>query len=119
MKATGAPPAKTAADSVGQLRAAGQDPLDPPSVAGWPAGASWLGTSTTLARWNLAAALVGQLPPDAPFRRVPPDRRADALGYPDGFSEATTKAIATLEANPEHVDAALALALAAPETAFA
>ena len=36
------------------LRAAGQLPLHPPNVAGWPKGTTWFGASTVVARYDLA-----------------------------------------------------------------
>jgi hypothetical protein len=36
----------------------GQTLFDPPNVAGWPGGRTWLGTSTWFARVNAAAALM-------------------------------------------------------------
>jgi uncharacterized protein (DUF1800 family) len=42
----------------------GQVPLRPPSVAGWPAGAAWLNTSSLQVRLRLAAALAAQAGPE-------------------------------------------------------
>jgi len=39
-------------------RQMGQTLFDPPNVAGWPGGRTWLGTSTWFARVNAAAALM-------------------------------------------------------------
>jgi uncharacterized protein (DUF1800 family) len=39
-------------------RAMGQTLFNPPNVAGWPGGETWLGTSTWFARVNAAAALI-------------------------------------------------------------
>ncbi len=39
-------------------RTMGQTLFDPPNVAGWPGGRTWLGTSTWFARVNSAAALL-------------------------------------------------------------
>ncbi len=43
---------------VGAMRTMGQTLFDPPNVAGWPGGRTWLGTSTWFARVNGAAQLV-------------------------------------------------------------
>jgi uncharacterized protein (DUF1800 family) len=43
---------------VGASRQMGQVLFDPPNVAGWPGGRTWLGTSTWFARVNFAAALM-------------------------------------------------------------
>jgi uncharacterized protein (DUF1800 family) len=44
-------------DLVGVLRLLGQEILNPPNVAGWPGGVSWINPSTLLTRWNFAARL--------------------------------------------------------------
>jgi uncharacterized protein (DUF1800 family) len=44
-------------DLVAVLRLLGQEILNPPNVAGWPGGASWINPSTLLTRWNFAARL--------------------------------------------------------------
>jgi len=41
----------------GSLGSMGQTPLEPPNVAGWPGGASWLNSSTLFARLNLLNSL--------------------------------------------------------------
>jgi uncharacterized protein (DUF1800 family) len=43
---------------VAAMRSMGQVLLDPPNVAGWPGGRTWLGTSTWFARVNTAAKLM-------------------------------------------------------------
>ena len=43
---------------VGAMRVMGQTLFDPPNVAGWPGGRTWLGTSTWFARVNGAAQLM-------------------------------------------------------------
>lgn len=42
-----------------QLAGMGQNPFDPPNVAGWAGGEEWINTSTLLQRYNLAGALLG------------------------------------------------------------
>jgi uncharacterized protein (DUF1800 family) len=44
-------------DLIPILRALGQEILNPPNVAGWPGGMSWINPSTLLSRWNFAARL--------------------------------------------------------------
>ena len=39
------------------LRAAGQLPMLPPNVAGWPGGPAWFASATVVSRANLAAAV--------------------------------------------------------------
>ena len=43
----------------GFLRQMGQIPFEPPNVAGWPGGASWLNSSTLFARFNFLNAVTG------------------------------------------------------------
>jgi uncharacterized protein (DUF1800 family) len=60
-------PAQFGADQRRTLRQGldglGQVPLRPPSVAGWPAGAAWLNTSSLQVRIRLAGALAAQAGP--------------------------------------------------------
>jgi hypothetical protein len=44
-------------DLIPVLRVLGQEVLNPPNVAGWPGGVSWINPSTLLSRWNFAARL--------------------------------------------------------------
>jgi uncharacterized protein (DUF1800 family) len=102
------------------LRAAGQLPLYPPNVAGWPSGTTWFGASTVVARYDLAAAIVKNVPDGNPAlaaaRSFDLDALADALGHPEGFATATQSAFAPLKGDPEGV---LALALCSPELSLA
>jgi uncharacterized protein (DUF1800 family) len=43
----------------GALGEMGQIPFEPPNVAGWPGGASWLNSATVFSRLNLINALTG------------------------------------------------------------
>ncbi|MCG8616314.1 MAG: DUF1800 domain-containing protein, partial [Desulfobacterales bacterium] len=45
------------------LRMMGQEPLNPPNVAGWPGGRTWINTSTLFIRQNLATYLITGKPP--------------------------------------------------------
>lgn len=98
------------------LRAAGQLPMMPPNVAGWPTGAAWFGASTVVARCNFANEIATTTPAGAPARAAAAsfdlDALADALGHPDGFGNATRDALATVRSDPRAV---LAGALASPE----
>ncbi|HZP57968.1 MAG TPA: DUF1800 domain-containing protein [Dehalococcoidia bacterium] len=78
--------AQVARGLAGGTRQMGQTPFDPPNVAGWPGGRTWLGTSTWFARVNYAAALVNAAPSlDAIFAPPPASaeeavtRAADAI----------------------------------------
>ncbi|HEV3226564.1 MAG TPA: DUF1800 family protein, partial [Acidimicrobiales bacterium] len=45
-----------------RLRAAGQVPMMPPNVAGWPGGAAWFGASTVVARFGMASSIAASTP---------------------------------------------------------
>lgn len=102
------------------LRTAGQVPMAPPNVAGWPGGAAWFGSSTVVARANLAAAVADAAPHDN-AARVAADgddltRLATALGLPDpSFGAASSAALAHAKAGVQR----LALALCTPEFVLA
>jgi uncharacterized protein (DUF1800 family) len=98
------------------LRAAGQVPMVPPSVAGWPLGSAWLGASTMVARYNMATALAASTPTGNPALMAATafdvDALADSVARPEGFGGATAAALAQVRADPRAV---LTLALASPE----
>ena len=117
MRMTGAPfPQGDLQRRFGQLLdAAGQMPMKPPNVAGWPGGAAWLGASSMVARANLAA-LVAAAATDAGVLSAAggsdPGRLAEALGLPSaGFSASTSAALAAVPSGRQR----LAVALVAPE----
>lgn len=98
------------------LRAAGQLPMSPPNVAGWPGGAAWFASASVVARCNLAG-LVARATSDGPVldaaRSADPRGLAVALALPSaGFGPATAGALAAAAPGVER----LTLALAAPET---
>jgi uncharacterized protein (DUF1800 family) len=97
------------------LREAGQLPMLPPNVAGWPGGASWFNAGSLVARANLAAVVAA----DATDQEVlaaaegdDDDVLADLLGLSSaGFSEQTKAALAASPAGRDR----LAIALLSPE----
>ena len=98
------------------LRDAGQVPMSPPNVAGWPGGPAWFASASVVARTNLAG-LVARATPDGPLlaaaRGDDPAALASALALPSsGFGPATSAALAAARRGVTR----LALALAAPET---
>jgi uncharacterized protein (DUF1800 family) len=96
------------------LKALGQIPLRPPSVGGWPAGAAWLTTSSTLTRLKAGQKLAGQASAAAD-RLTGADRTAalaDLLAV-DGWSDRTNAALKGVK-EPRRL---LALGLASPEYA--
>lgn len=97
------------------LRAAGQLPMLPPSVAGWPQGAAWFGSSSLVARADMAAAIAAATP-DGPVLAAAagsdPQALADALGLPSvGFGESSSAALSAAPAGRDR----LAVALLTPE----
>ncbi|MBI4932285.1 MAG: DUF1800 family protein [Actinobacteria bacterium] len=97
------------------LRTAGQLPMLPPNVAGWPGGAAWLASSSVVARANLAA-LVAAHTPDGEVLAVASgdafDELSDVLGlYRSGFSDDTVAALRAAPGGPDR----LAVALLSPE----
>ena len=79
------------------LRTAGQTPMLPPNVSGWPSGDAWLTTSGTVARLNMARA-VAEAADNQSIAVQAADgeslgQLARSLGRPAGFSESTTAAL--------------------------
>jgi len=109
-------------DRYWRLSDAGHLPLWPPNVGGWPGGATWLSSSVTAQRYNLAAALADATPPDNPARQAAAagdlEDLADALGRPEGFSPTTADALETL-VDRDDGTALLAVALASPDLVVA
>ncbi|MCO8270518.1 DUF1800 domain-containing protein [Actinoplanes sp. TRM 88003] len=95
------------------LRALGQIPLRPPSVGGWPEGAAWLTTSSTLTRLRAAQKLAAKAEIDD---LTGPDR-LEALANRLAIDTWTDRTHATLTPikDPRRL---LALALASPEYAI-
>ncbi|MBM2614614.1 DUF1800 domain-containing protein [Actinoplanes sp. LDG1-06] len=92
----------------GTLRALGQVPLRPPSVGGWPEGAAWLTTSSTLTRLRAGQKLAAQ------SQEAPADPEALAnLLVVDGWSDRTYAVLKEVRKPRELV----ALGLASPEYA--
>jgi uncharacterized protein (DUF1800 family) len=99
------------------LRDAGQIPMYPPNVAGWPGGAAWFASGSLVARTNLATLVARFTPATSPAMQAAassdPGALATALALPTpGFGAATAAALAAAPAGA----ARLALALASPET---
>jgi uncharacterized protein (DUF1800 family) len=95
---------KTKVKLLAGLKGMGQVPFRPPSVGGWPAGASWLTTSAGVTRLQLAQLLAKQ----AQLKDV--DGVRTALGI-DGWSARTRNALAGLT-DPAQL---VAVAACAPE----
>jgi uncharacterized protein (DUF1800 family) len=102
------------------LRDAGQLPMYPPNVAGWPIGTTWFGASTVVARYDMAGEMVTSVEADNPCLAAAQtfdlDALADALARPNGFTDATKSALAQVKGDGRAV---LALALASPDLAVA
>jgi uncharacterized protein (DUF1800 family) len=101
------------------LRAAGQLPMLPPNVAGWPGGAAWFAAGTVVARTNLAAVVAAGTPADSPVlaaaRSTDLGALAGALGLGDPFGEATAAVLQAARPGAPR----LALALASPDFVIA
>ena len=107
-----APPAR---DALRLLRSAGQLPMLPPNVAGWPGGRAWFSASSLVARANLAA-LIADATPDGEVLAAAAgddaDLLAEVLGLPsDGFADDSIAALAAAPAGRDR----LAVALISPE----
>jgi uncharacterized protein (DUF1800 family) len=58
---------------IAAMRLMGQEPFNPPNVAGWPGGRAWINTSTLFVRHNLATYLItGQRPNGRRTNRAQP-----------------------------------------------
>jgi len=123
VRATGASADRLASVGEGGLVLSGQVPMHAPNVAGWPGGRNWLSSSTTIARFNMASALASITPRTSPLRAAAvagdTPKLADLLGHPEGFGEATTKALADLQGSDKNGDAVLVVAMASPDTVMA
>ena len=98
------------------LRTAGQTPMLPPNVSGWPSGDAWLTTSGTVARLNMAGVVAKQADSQsAPIQAASAGdiaQLARSLGRPAGFSGSTTTA---LEDSGTTGRSLLSLALSSPD----
>lgn len=92
-------------DLVGALRLLGQEILNPPNVAGWPGGASWINPTTLLTRWNFAARLTsargqtgdsGELKAESLLGMKTPD-----VSNPAGALTSILATLGVLELSPE------------------
>lgn len=114
MRLTGAaPPAR--ALGLG-LRTAGQIPMIPPNVAGWPSGVAWFATSTVVARANLAALVASNTPASSTVLRAAGSSDLTELTHALGlvnpaFGEASSAALSLAKPGARR----LALALCTPE----
>jgi uncharacterized protein (DUF1800 family) len=99
----------------GGLRAAGQVPLLPPDVGGYPVGDAWWSSATVVGRVNLAVFVATATPASTAVRQAAIRGDLDALalelGRPDGFSVATRRALQQCDTDVRR----LALALCAPD----
>ena len=97
------------------LRAAGQLPMLPPNVAGWPGGAAWFNAGSLVARVNLAALVAADATDEDVLAAVAGDDMdvlADVLGLPaPGFDEKSRVALRDTPAGRDR----LAVALITPE----
>jgi uncharacterized protein (DUF1800 family) len=99
------------------LAGAGQAPLAPPNVGGWPGPSAWLGSSATAMRVSLASALVDQLTTAQPTLQIAAAgdlaSLAKLFSLPHGFNAATTDALRAFAATKPAGRAGAALAVVA------
>ena len=97
------------------LRSAGQLPMLPPNVAGWPGGAAWFNAGSLVARANLAALIAADATDADVLAAADSDDAdvlADALGLPaTGFADQSRAALGAAPAGRDR----LAVALITPE----
>ncbi|MBI4885301.1 MAG: DUF1800 family protein [Actinobacteria bacterium] len=102
-------------DVVPLLRSAGQLPMLPPNVAGWPGGAAWFNASSLVARTNLAAVVAAAATDEEVLAAAEGDDfelLAELLGLSStGFEEDSRAALAATPAGRDR----LAVALITPE----
>lgn len=117
VRATAAPVVAAVTAAGRRLEPAGQVPMMAPSVAGWPGGRSWLSSSATIARLDMAAAVAAAAPATSPALvaagRADHPALAAALGRPEGFAEGTVAGLR--QAAPAGARTVLAVAMAAPD----
>ena len=110
VRAVGSPPRERVIGDA--LRMAGQIPFLPPNVGGFPPPTSYLTTSATTARFNMANAIADNARQPTPANEAAAAgdlaALADALGLPSGFSSDTASAIASLSEPADRLAAALA-----------
>ncbi|HEY7594100.1 MAG TPA: DUF1800 domain-containing protein [Actinophytocola sp.] len=94
------------------LMGLGQVPFRPPSVGGWPSGASWLTTAAGLTRLKVAQAVVEQANLDSLAQNKDKVEAVRALLAVDAWSDRTRAALGKVAADPAKVTA---LAACAPE----
>ncbi len=102
------------------LRSAGQVPMVPPNVSGWPSGDAWFSSSSTTARLEAARIIAQEASNDSlPLQAAKLgdlDQLARSLGRPEGFSTPTNNALMATDASGSTL---LALALATPDLVIA
>lgn len=105
-------------DPLKTIQAMGQVPFNPPTVAGWRDGHSWINTSTLLERLNFVSSLVDQLDLGdrlaVVFGADAPERLLWQLGIPDA-GPGTRKVLATCWRRFGDPVRLLKLGLASPE----
>jgi uncharacterized protein (DUF1800 family) len=94
------------------LMGLGQVPFRPPSVGGWPSGASWLTTAAGLTRLKVAQAVVEQAKLDPLSQSKDPADGVRELLAVDAWSDRTRAALQKVGGGPAKV---AALAACAPE----
>ena len=97
------------------LRGMGQVPFAPPSVGGWPSGASWLTTAAALSRLHLARLVTGAASLPADLTRTSPGNRPEAIRRLLGVDRMTARTGEAVTAVGAQAPLAVAVAACAPE----
>lgn len=96
------------------MRGLGQQPFAPPSVGGWPAGAAWLTTATSVARSRLAQQ-IARLAPDSADLGSTPAARIDGVQRVLGVDAWTDRTRAALTGVAGNARDTLVVAACSPE----
>lgn len=96
------------------LRALGQTPFYPPSVAGWPSGHAWLSTASASTRMDAASRLaaMGDL---HDVETAPPASRIDVVAHRLGLPHLSDRTVATLRTVLQDPKQLVSAALVSPE----
>ncbi|MGC4937451.1 DUF1800 domain-containing protein [Kribbella sp. DT2] len=100
---------KTRTKLIAGLRGMGQVPFRPPSVGGWPSGASWLTTSAGVTRLQVAQLLTKAADLDSVAKATDKAGAVQALLGVDGWSARTKAALAPVK-DPAQLTAVAACA---------
>ncbi len=96
------------------LRALGQTPFYPPSVAGWPSGNAWLSTASATNRMDAAVKLVA-LADLTDVTSAPANARIDLVAHRLGIPHLSDRTVSTLRTVIQDPKQLVATVLVSPE----